>query len=407
MGRQAALIATIVIALGASAGCAGKEPAKEPTGPGWSATGSLLAARYGHSATLLRDGRVLVAGGNGTPPEPNALASAELYDPNAGTWTSTGSMVRPLYFPKATLLPDGRVLVMGTTGEQPGTITAELYDPLSGTWSEAGDTTTLRNDYTMTPLADGRVLVAGGLDPSTDESVASAEIFDPATGTWSPTGTMATARCGHTATLLRDGSVLVAGDLCGAAAAGTGDSGGAAAAAATPTATGTQESRATSEPSVPGPTAPLQAPAEVYDPSTGKWSPAGGASAPRRASAATLLADGRVFVVTETPPGAVQIFDPGTRRWHPAGMVGGWMSPTAILLADGRVVVTSFRSLEIYDPRTEAWLSIETGDATDSGYSATLLADGRVLLAGGYALLSSGGFAPVGEVLGFAHLYSP
>jgi hypothetical protein len=313
----------------------------------------------------------------------------------------------PAHSAKATLSSDGRVLVVGMTGERPGAITAELYDPLTGMWSEAGDTTTLRQDYTMTPLADGRVLIAGGLDPSVGTSLASAEIFDPAAGTWSPTGTMATARCGHTATLLRDGRVLVAGDLCGAVAAATGDSGGAAAAAAAPTATGTQESRATGEPSVPGPTAPLQASAEVYDPSTGKWSLAGGASAPRRASAATLLADGRVFVVTGTPLGAVQIFDPGMGRWHPAGMVGGWMSPTAILLADGRVVVTSFRSLEIYDPRTEASLSIHTGDATDSGYSATLLADGRVLLAGGYALLSSGGFAPAGEVLGFAHLYSP
>jgi Galactose oxidase, central domain len=405
VGRQAVLIATIVIALGASAGCAGKEPAKEPTGPGWSATGSLLAARNGHSATLLRDGRVLVAGGTGADSRP--LSSAELYDPNAGAWTSTGSMVAPLSSARATLLSDGRVLVIGMTGERPGAITAGLYVPLTGTWSEAGDTTTLRQDYTMTPLADGRVLVAGGLDPTTDKSLASAEIFDPATGTWSPTGTMGTARCGHTATLLRDGRVLVAGDLCGAVAAGAGDSGGAAAAAATPTATGSQGSRATNVPSVPGPAAPLLASAEVYDPSTGKWSLAGGPTAPRRAAAATLLADGRVFVLTLTPLGAVQIFDPGAGRWHPAGTVRGWMSPTAILLADGRVVVTSFRELEIYDPRTEASLSIQTGDATDSGYSATLLADGRVLLAGGYALLSSGGFAPVGEVLGLAHLYRP
>jgi hypothetical protein len=316
-------------------------------------------------------------------------------------------MVAPLSSAKATLLSDGRVLVVGMAGERPAANTAELYDPLSGTWSEAGDTTTLRQEYTMTQLPDGRVLVAGGLDPSTNELLASAEIFDPATGTWSPTGTMGTPRCGHTATLLRDGRVLVAGELCGAAAVGAGDSGGAAAAAATPTASGSQGSRATDEPSPPGPAAPLLASAEVYDPGTGKWSLAGGPTAPRRAAAATLLADGRVFVLTLTPLGAVQIFDPGAGAWHAAGTAGGWMSPSAILLADGRVVLTSFRELEIYDPRTEASLSIETGDATDSGYSATLLADGRILLAGGYALLSSGGFAPVGEVLGFAHLYRP
>ena len=74
MGQKTFLVATIVIALGACAGCAGKEQAKEPTGPGWSATGSMLAARYGHSATLLRDGRVLVAGGAG---EDSQLVSAE------------------------------------------------------------------------------------------------------------------------------------------------------------------------------------------------------------------------------------------------------------------------------------------------------------------------------------------
>jgi hypothetical protein len=307
-------------------------------------------------------------------------------------------------------LSDGRVLVIGTTGERPSANSVELYDTLSGSWSEAGDTTTLRQDHSMTPLADGRVLVAGGLDPSTDTPLASAEIFDPDTGTWSPTGTMGTPRCGHTATLLNDGRVLVAGELCGAAAAGAGDPGGAAAAAATPAnppATGPQASRGTGEPSPPGPAAPLPASAEVYDPGTGTWSLAGDATAPRRAATATLLADGRVLVLTSTPLGAVQIFDPGTETWHPAGTVEGWLDPTAILLADGRVVVTSFRSLEIYDPRTETALSTETGDATDSGYSATLLADGRVLLAGGYALLSSGGLSPRGEALRFAHLYRP
>jgi hypothetical protein len=133
--------------------------------------------------------------------------------------------------------------------------------------------------------------------------------------------------------------------------------------------------------------------------------PAGDATAPLRAAAATLLADGRVFVLTSTPP--AQIFDPGTETWHAAGTVEGWMDPTANLLRDGRVLVTSFRQLEIYDPRTQVPLSIETEDATDGGYSATLLADGRVLLAGGYALLSTGGFAPKGEALCFAHLYRP
>jgi hypothetical protein len=403
------LIATIVIAIGAIAARGGKDSAKEgarePTGPGWSTTGGMLAARYGHSATLLRDGRVLVAGGKGSDSRP--LTSAELYDPPTGTWTSTGSMVAPLASAQATRLDDGRVLVVGIKRERPGAITAELYDPRSGSWSQAGDMTTLRQNYTMTRLADGRVLVTGGLDPSSGGSLATAETFDPDTGTWSATGSMGTPRCGHTATQLRDGRVLAAGDLCGAAAVGAGDSGGAAAAAATPTARGSQGMGNTTPPSLRGSAAPPLPSAEAYDPRTGTWSPAGDTSAPRRVAAATLLADGRVFVLTMNPFGVVQIYDPGTGTWLPGGTVRGWMNPAAFLLGDGRVLVTSFQRLETYDPRTETSLSVRTEDATDSGYSATLLADGRVLLAGGYALLSNGGAAPVGEVLSFAHLYDP
>ncbi len=316
-------------------------------------------------------------------------------------------MVAPLPSTKATLLRDGRVLVMGTAGDLSGGNAAELYDPRSGTWSATGATTTLRRDYTMTLLDDGRVLAAGGLDPSAAKPLASAEVFDPNTGTWSPTGSMDTPRCGHSATLLRDGRVLVAGDLCGAAAVGATDSGGAAAAATMPTAGGTAGPEATIEPSAPVSIGLLPGRAEIYDPGPGTWSPLADATAPRRVAAAALLADGRVFVLTLTPMGAVRIFDPATGTWHPVGTVRGWMSPTAIPLADGRVVVTSFQDLETYDPRTGASLSIQTGDATDAGYSATLLSDGRVLLAGGYALLSSGGFAPVGEVLAFAHLSNP
>ncbi len=142
----------------------------------------MLAARHGHSATLLRDGRVLVAGGEGADARP--LSSSETYDPSAGTWTSTGSMVVPLASARAALLSDGRVLATGVSGVPAGANAAELYDPLSGTWSRTGDTAALRQDYTMTPLGDGRVLVAGGSDPSSDRPLASAEIFDPGTGTW-------------------------------------------------------------------------------------------------------------------------------------------------------------------------------------------------------------------------------
>lgn len=241
----------------------------DPSSDGWSSTGSMNTARHGHTATRLRDGRVLVVGGgDGT----GALASAELYEPVEGTWSYTGSMATARENHTATLLPGGEVLVAGggdhtcATGCGPhasaelydpaaGTWTpvssmgsprlnheaillrtgqvlvvggydgscspescgrgvwasAELYDPASGTWSSTGAMSTGRAAHTLTSLRGGRVLVAGGGKNDNSDCVALAEIYDPGAGTWTVTGSMATARCGHTSVLLRDGSVLVVG----------------------------------------------------------------------------------------------------------------------------------------------------------------------------------------------------
>jgi hypothetical protein len=158
-----------------------------------SVTGSLGRARYFHSATLLTDGRVLVAGGesiiNGSW---SALTSAELFNPAAGTWTNTGSLGTAQSSHTATLLPNGKVLVVGGT-------TAELYDPATGTWTPAGNPGTSGN---ATLLPNGKVLVAGS---------ATAELYDPATGTWSTTVSPVTTLWGDTATPLSNGQVLFAG----------------------------------------------------------------------------------------------------------------------------------------------------------------------------------------------------
>jgi N-acetylneuraminic acid mutarotase len=181
----------------------------DPATRTWSATGNMLEARgehgtgvlAGHTATLLPDGKVLVAGGSGTPFA--FLQSAELYDPASGTWSPTGSMLAAHEFHTATLLRNGSVLLVG--GQ-----TAELYDPASGTWSPTGNPTIPRSSHTATLLADGRVLVVGGEEAS-HAALPGAELYDPSSGTWIDAGPVNIVRAWHSATLLDDGRVLIAG----------------------------------------------------------------------------------------------------------------------------------------------------------------------------------------------------
>ena len=174
----------------------------------WRYTGSLNTARVAHTATLLQNGKVLVAGGQDEHGE--YLASAELYDPASGTWSTTGSLTTVRGLHKATLLQNGMVLVVGGFDGFNVLASAELYDPASGTWSTTGSLNTARYLHTVTLLQNGKVLVAGGLNEHV-VVVASAELYDPASGTWSTTGSLNTARGNHTATLLQNGNVLVAG----------------------------------------------------------------------------------------------------------------------------------------------------------------------------------------------------
>jgi hypothetical protein len=192
-----------------------------PAAGTWARTGSMTAGRELHTATLLRDGRVLIAGGCSTNLCGGYLASAELYDPRTGKFTATGSMTTPRAGATATLLPDGDVLVAGGQScgglSCPALASAELYHPPAGTWTAVSSMGTSRTGATATLLKDGQVLVAGGCaglcESSAPVLAATAELFDPATGTWHPTGSLHDARAGHVATLLPDGSVLVAGGL--------------------------------------------------------------------------------------------------------------------------------------------------------------------------------------------------
>lgn len=232
--------------------------------------GDLLEARTWPFLVTLADGRVLVGGGEAAGA---ALATAELFDPTTGTFSAAGSMARARSIgASATLLPDGRVLVLGG-GAEVGT-SAELYDPTTGTFTPTGPMTVARGGFgSATLLSDGRVLIAGGLVPRADpqtvpDATATAEVYDPTTGTFSPVGPMAAPRYVHAASILADGTVLVAG--------------------------GGHDITSDIEPvAVPD--------AEIFDPATGTFRPTGSLHR-ARFMAVAVIADGRVLVLGSRDP---------------------------------------------------------------------------------------------------------
>ena len=153
----------------------------------------MTAGRTWNTATLLPDGKVLIAGsgfvacsncgGPGVGPGP----TAELYDPVTGTFSATGSMVTRRTDFSATLLPNGKALIAGGICCGPVYLTsAELYDPSTGSFTGTGDMVHARAEHTATLLSNGRVLIAGGQE--NDDWVTAAELYDPATGTFSSAG---------------------------------------------------------------------------------------------------------------------------------------------------------------------------------------------------------------------------
>ncbi len=189
----------------------------DPVAGSFNLTGNMGSPRGGHTATLLMNGKVLVAGGADQDPAGTATAGAELYDPDTDAFTQTGSMAVARFRHTATLLQGGRVLIVGGVPADSSipTSTAELYDPTTGIFTATGGMTTAREEHTATLLDDGKVLITGGQSPVTGSSglqlTATAEVYDPSTGSFAPTGSMTEARNSHTATLLMDGTVLIAG----------------------------------------------------------------------------------------------------------------------------------------------------------------------------------------------------
>jgi N-acetylneuraminic acid mutarotase len=178
----------------------------------WTTTGSLNTSRTFDTMTLLTNGQVLVAGGLGQPVGTtiNILASAELYDPSTGIWKKTGSLNTARTGHTATLLSNGQILV--AAGEGSSFLTsAELYDPSKGKWTLTGSLNNARDQHAATLLSNGQVLVAGGSNGNA--YLASAELYNPSTGVWTTTGSLNTARACHTMTLLSNGQALVVGGV--------------------------------------------------------------------------------------------------------------------------------------------------------------------------------------------------
>jgi hypothetical protein len=352
---------------------------RTPAGPGKLVpTGDTSTARFSHTATLLLNGKVLIAGGM----ERNGvwLDSAELYDPAKGRFSLIGKMNVRRAGATATLLPNGKVLIAGgTDGSGKNLASAELYDPDTNTFSPTGSLSSPRGDAIAILLKNGKVLIAGGNAAGDDDQLASAEIYDPLTGFFLPTGSMHSPRSYFTAVRLKDGKVLVAGGLSGGQF----------------------------------PFHKVEATAEVYDPLIGRFTLTGQMSVPRYKQGAALLPDGKVMIAggsnedgRQYKYSSTEIFDPQMNAFQPGPRMKflRYKLPSGVTtLSDGRVLVAGGAELpEIYDPARGVFVSLN--DEPLDGFlfsTATLLSDGRVLMVDGY------GHHPTDGAVNHAMLWKP
>jgi tRNA A-37 threonylcarbamoyl transferase component Bud32 len=336
----------------------------------WSPAGSLKLARDLHTATVLPDGRVLVAGGRfGIQEDIHLLTNTcELYDPETGQWAETASFEGPgRYTHRAVLLPSGNVLVAGGTlsrmigpSRRRHSDLCEIYDSTVGGWRLTGRLNSTRGSgHNLTLLDDGKVLLTGGT--SRGGHTATCELYDPISETWTAAAPMQGKRAGHAAVSLKDGTVLV---IAGISAGRS---------------------------------------CERYDPSANKWSSVGDLNLDRDGLTTVLLSDGRVLVAGgdwEQGGDSVskcEIFDPITETWSistPLTCLGN-SSMRLVRLLDGSILRVGgsmksdaqnipLRAVERFDPMTQRWNALALLSTQRTGHTVSLLTDGRVIAAGGF-----------------------
>ncbi len=330
--------------------------------------GSLRVARAFHTATLLGDGRVLLVGGSRATDV--FLAEVDVHDPLTGQARQVASLHTPRHGHSATALLDGRVLVVGGYNlPQQWLDDAEVYDPAQDRWTVAPPAYSHGVTHSATLMQDGRVLVVGG-GIGSGRITARVEIFDPRTDAWLEAQPLPADRASHTAQLLTDGRVLVAGGWGMA-------------------------------------NEPVGGDALVYDPQTDTWSSTAPMVKPRIWAQSVRLSDGRVLVVggiTEEDQyipkltTSAEIFDPAWNAWTAVSpMAQPRYSHFLAPLADGRALVfggardwdccwsssTFVREIERYDPLANEWRTVGELPRPSAQASAVILADGRAWLAGG------------------------
>ena len=313
--------------------------------------------RAAHTATLLGNGKVLVAGGFGG--DESSLASAEIFDPATNSFSFANNMSVARAGHSATALPDGKVLIAG--GYNGNYLeSAEIYDAKTGKFTPTGKMTLPRSEHIAVLLNNGKILLAGGVGTGWT-FLADAEIYDSASNTFSKTGNMTTARESHTATLLKDGNVLITGGHQGRRSAIT-----------------------------------IYASAEIYNPSSRTFTATANLIVKRHKHDAALLDDGQVLIVGGSDErdsrgayNSVEIYNPKTKIFEKIGEMNlsrYKLQRTTVLLKNGKILIAGGANrAEIFDPATKTF-EVAAGkfETVRLFATATLLQSGQVLIVGGY-----------------------